>query len=384
MTFIEEIIPELLVRHNCVIVPGFGGFVAKTHSSTIDFDKGIMHPPYKSVLFNRQLKTDDGLLTHAVAKREAISYESAVENIADSVQDWNRTMSEGKRVEIEQLGIFYKDEEGQIQFQQDRHFNLLLAAYGLKAVRFEAQSTLQAEVKVETPVERIEGSEHKEVILEQKKSEATKPAKLVDIRPEVEAQKSIDRKRKPIARYAAAAVLLPIAFYSIWLPVQTDVLESGVLSLNDFNPFYKKEKGSYKGGNTSETQLPTDNRKELEEEVNSLPQELDIYSYRFTPDKFVQVDLNATSNNGTSFTDQQDDQNQLNPLALNYIVGCFANKTNADNLVKTLKEGGLPAFIVDEQNGLHRVSAGSALSEQALSEIADQSSSLGFKGWILK
>lgn len=384
MTFIEEIIPELLVRHNCVIVPGFGGFVAKTHSSTIDFDKGIMHPPYKSVLFNRQLKTDDGLLTHAVAKREAISYESAVESIADSVQDWNRIMSEGKRVEIEQLGIFYKDEEGQIQFQQDRHFNLLLAAYGLKAVRFEAQSTFQAELKVETPVERIEGSEHKEVILEQKKSEAIKPAKLVDIRPEVEAQKSIDRKRKPVARYAAAAVLLPIAFYSIWLPVQTDVLESGVLSLNDFNPFYKKEKGSYKGVNTADTKLPTDNRKELEEEVNNLPQELDVYSYRFTPDKFVQVDLNATSNNGTSFIDQQDDQNQLNPLALNYIVGCFANKTNADNLVKTLKEGGLPAFIVDEQNGLHRVSAGSALSEQALSEIADQSSSLGFKGWILK
>ena len=46
-------------------------------------------------------------------------------------------------------------------------------------------------------------------------------------------------------RYAAASILLPIAFYSFWIPVKTDVLQSGVISLNDFNPFYKKQKGSY-------------------------------------------------------------------------------------------------------------------------------------------
>lgn len=381
----EEIIPELLVRHNCVIVPNFGGFVAKTHSSTIDFDKGIMHPPYKSVLFNRQLKTDDGLLTHAIAKRESISYESAVEQIADSVHLWNQAMNEGKRVEIEQLGIFYKDDEGQIQFQQDRHFNLLLAAYGLKAVRFEAQNTVLPEIKEKASSERIDAPELELELIEAKKSETKKPAKLVDIRPETKIQKSKERKRKPVARYAAAAVLLPIAFYSIWLPIQTDVLESGVLSLNDFNPFYTKEKGNYQGNKAAVSKLPAENSIALEEEVNNLPQEIEVYSYRFTPEKFVQVNLNVEQSDSHSGLDlTPNDVEQLNPQALNYIVGCFANKANADNLVKTLKEGGLAAYIVDEQNGLHRVSAGSALSEQALNQIAQQAISLGFKGWILK
>lgn len=384
MTFIEEIIPELLVRHSCVIVPGFGGFVAKTHSSTIDFTKGIMHPPYKSVLFNRQLKTDDGLLAHALAKKSSLSYDGALESISDTVRGWNQSMSDGKRVEIDRLGIFYKDEEGQIQFQQDRHFNLLLAAYGLKAVRFEAQVAEQKGIEHEAKTTRVELTEEKQVREELLEQAPRKTARLVDIIPE-QTQKSVERKRKPVARYAAAAVLLPIAFYSIWLPVQTDVLESGVLSLNDFNPFYKKEKGSYQAKKGSESKLPKSEERNLDQELNSLPQELEVYSYRFTPDKFVQVKLNANQVESLSDPDLTPNQvNQLNPQALNYIVGCFANKTNADNLVKTLKEGGLPAYIVDEQNGLHRVTAGSALSEQALKDIAEQSNALGFKGWVLK
>ena len=385
MTFIEEIIPELLVRHSCVIVPGFGGFVAKTHSSTIDFAKGIMHPPYKSVLFNRQLKTDDGLLAHALAKKSSLSYDGALESISDTVRAWNQSMSDGKRVEIDRLGIFYKDEEGQIQFQQDRHFNLLLAAYGLKAVRFEAQVAEQNLIEQEVNTAKVELNEEKKVREELLEQAPRKTARLVDIKPEQKAQKSVERKRKPVARYAAAAVLLPIAFYSIWLPVQTDVLESGVLSLNDFNPFYKKEKGSYQAKKGSESKLPKSEERNLDQELNNLPQELEVYSYRFTPDKFVQVKLNESQDESISDLDLTADQvNQLNPQALNYIVGCFANKTNADNLVKSLKEGGLPAYIVDEQNGLHRVSAGSALSEQALKDIAEQSNALGFKGWVLK
>lgn len=385
MTLIEEIIPELLVRHNCVIVPGFGGFVAKTHSSTIDFDKGVMYPPYKSVLFNRQLRTDDGLLAHAIAKRTSVAYDSALESITDSVKAWNHTMSEGRRVEIERLGIFYKDEDGQIQFQQDRHFNLLLAAYGLKSLRFESQSVEVKELIAEQKSDNTD--EIHEVLKREAGAEQheKKTARLVDIRPEKKAQKTAERKRKPVARYAAAAVLLPIAFYSIWLPVQTDVLESGVLSLNDFNPFYKKEKGSYQATKIEESKLPNPDKTNLEEELNSLPEELEVYSYRFTPDKFVQVDLKDNQTDSNSNPDiTPDETNQFNPSGLNYIVGCFANKSNADNLVKTLKEGGLPAYIVDEHNGLHRVSAGSALSEQVLNDIAQQSNSLGFKGWILK
>ena len=59
---IEKLIGDLLLRHNCVVVPSFGGFVAKQVSAVIDYKTGVMHPPKKSLLFNKQLINNDGLL----------------------------------------------------------------------------------------------------------------------------------------------------------------------------------------------------------------------------------------------------------------------------------------------------------------------------------
>jgi hypothetical protein len=58
----EEVICQLILRHNCVVLPNFGGFVAKTVSAQIDFEKGIFQAPYKQLLFNRNLINDDGLV----------------------------------------------------------------------------------------------------------------------------------------------------------------------------------------------------------------------------------------------------------------------------------------------------------------------------------
>ena len=53
--YIEELIGDLLLRHNCVVIPTFGGFVAGQTSATFDASKGTILPPRKSLLFNKQL-----------------------------------------------------------------------------------------------------------------------------------------------------------------------------------------------------------------------------------------------------------------------------------------------------------------------------------------
>ena len=58
MFTVEELIGDLLLRHNCVIVPSFGGFVAKQSSATIDYKNGVMLPPGKSVMFNRLTRNE--------------------------------------------------------------------------------------------------------------------------------------------------------------------------------------------------------------------------------------------------------------------------------------------------------------------------------------
>ena len=68
MKHIEQAIGDLLLRHNCVIVPAFGGFVAEQLSAKIDYDKGVMTPPRKALLFNKQLVSNDGLLINEFSR----------------------------------------------------------------------------------------------------------------------------------------------------------------------------------------------------------------------------------------------------------------------------------------------------------------------------
>ena len=72
-----EYIEELLYLYDCVIVPGFGGFVGVYAGAAIDEKQGRILPPRKTVVFNRHLQQNDGLLIEWIARKETIPYEKA-------------------------------------------------------------------------------------------------------------------------------------------------------------------------------------------------------------------------------------------------------------------------------------------------------------------
>ncbi len=194
------------------------------------------------------------------------------------------------------------------------------------------------------------------------------------IRPDL-----IPARKRTAWKYIAAACMMPILFYTIWIPVKTDVLESGVISIKDFNPFYNTSEGSYVEKPLEGTpREETEKIKPLKEELEEL--ENDFYTYRIDGTHFVPVKLKSENTTKT----QTPESNVVLPDAMNFIVGCFGNKSNADNLVENLRSQGFNARVVDIHNGLHRVSAGQALSLEALAEIRTKAESQGFKGWILK
>ena len=59
---ITAFIRELLFGHDCVIVPGFGGFIGNYTPASIDKSSGTFYPPVKQISFNRNLNHNDGLL----------------------------------------------------------------------------------------------------------------------------------------------------------------------------------------------------------------------------------------------------------------------------------------------------------------------------------
>ena len=143
MVSVEQLIGDLLVRHNCVIIPAFGGFVAKQTSASIDYKNGIMTPPRKSLLFNRQLINNDGLLIAELAVSNAINYNQATDTVGSLVYTWNEKLRNGERITIDKIGFLFYDQEKNICFEQDRFFNLLLESYGLETVHFLSENDVQ-------------------------------------------------------------------------------------------------------------------------------------------------------------------------------------------------------------------------------------------------
>jgi len=161
MVSVEQLIGELLLRHNCVIIPSFGGFVAKQAPAVIDFKSGVMTPPRKSLLFNRQLINNDGLLIAEFAVANSIQYNQATDTVQQLVGKWNDQLRKGFRITIDKVGFLYFDSEKNICFEQDRFFNLLLESYGLGKVHFLTESDVQLAQK--TTIERaISGSDSNE------------------------------------------------------------------------------------------------------------------------------------------------------------------------------------------------------------------------------
>ena len=397
MSTVEELIGNLLLRHNCVIVPSFGGFVAKQTSATIDYKSGVMLPPRKSILFNRQLINNDGLLISEFAASNQVYYSSAEASVKYSVADWNDKLRNGERVTLDRVGHLFYDQEKNICFEQDRFFNLLLESYGLGKVHFVSEEDLKVvqHISERSPIhsEEVEESPFRLVALP-----------IIDTvdafsKEEDTVLHPAAKEKSRVWKYIAAAVLLPVGFYSFWIPMKTNVLESGLLSIRDFNTSYRSEEGLYQKVEFKNLKTEKFKVTSLESAIQNLPSNVFVYNYSFSRDLFIPVQLKEDNmvsaeqepNVPPLETTVLDEVKQVKatPLVSNsgsfdYIVNCFSSEENATSFVSLLKEKGLNAYIISDKVALFRVSAGNARSSDEMSLIAEKSKSSGFTGWILK
>ena len=113
-------IEYLLSRHDCVIVPGLGAFIATETEAIIDFEAGIILPRRREISFNSSVVTDDGLLSHSIAKREGLTYEDARRITANLAERMANDLEEEGEVSIGLIGRLVKDSEGLVSFQPRR------------------------------------------------------------------------------------------------------------------------------------------------------------------------------------------------------------------------------------------------------------------------
>lgn len=114
LTIIPHI--EYLIRGNdCVIVPGFGAFIA--HVSPSFVKDGVLVAPCRSVGFNEALQHNDGLLAHSIMRKMRISYDRAMRIIADDVAALKLQLRDAGEADIKGVGRFILSEDNLLMFE---------------------------------------------------------------------------------------------------------------------------------------------------------------------------------------------------------------------------------------------------------------------------
>lgn len=128
---LDKYIGDLLYRYECVIVPGFGGFITNKVSAKNISSQHKFFPPTKEIAFNRNLDKNDGLLANYLVQAKKISYTHAIEIIETSVADWQILLEEDNTFDIKKVGTFRLNEDRNIEFTPFEGVNYLTESYGL-------------------------------------------------------------------------------------------------------------------------------------------------------------------------------------------------------------------------------------------------------------
>jgi nucleoid DNA-binding protein len=330
------IIISLLHKNDCVVIPGFGGFVAQYSSANLDETTGIFSPPYKQVLFNKNLINNDGLLANAISQNQNLDFDAANKFIENEINLLNDQLKTKKQASIKGLGLIYLH-NGIIKFKQNSD-NILSDSYGLLSINIKE---FQQEIN----------------------SNTTKVLPLnVSNTPNFK-------------KWWVAAAIFPLMFYSAWLPLKTNLFsDSATFHYSDLNPFTFTKQKKYSPEslfNTKTTSLI--NRKET------------VLNPRKTEIKPT-LQLGNIKNNKPKKISPKNEIKYTEPLVkFHLIVGCFSSVKNSKKLIRELNKKGNNAIEFDFHKNLHRVSIASFSSKSEAVEHKNKiKNTQSISSWILK
>jgi len=345
-------ISDLLYEHDCVIVPDLGGFVANAKSASINEQAHTIAPPSKQIGFNQNLRQNDGLLANAIAQKEGIDYNEAVEQLLSKARQYKDDLKQGRRVELLKVGVLYRDRSGNIRFVPNEEENHLKVSFGLGKLYL-----IPVGASVGPVVETTEIVEEKE------------ETPVIALPVETKAKRKIPKLVK------IAAVLIPLLLVGGWL--MRDELESA--KNGDFanlNPFSTKTVSSTFIPRFEEEDFqlvyPIDENT-IDVLANSNPNLTSVY-FSFEEDKArpdgilvnIREDVDEETPVASTPTTPAATIPSATKMKMWFIVGgAFQVKSNADNMVASLQNKGYDAYIFGKKNSLHLVCFGSYTNKQS-------------------
>ena len=126
---------ELLLEHECVIVPEMGAFITKETPAVLDYVTNRLSPPSKEVAFNGMLVTDDGLLVGYVAEKSGITTTEAAHKVHDFAMRSLAVLETSGVLRLDGMGLLTRVSDNGYIFKFNDDTNLLGDAFGLTTIK---------------------------------------------------------------------------------------------------------------------------------------------------------------------------------------------------------------------------------------------------------
>ena len=339
-------ISELLYHHDYVVVPGFGGFVSRNQLSHYSVNKEVLNPPSKKILFNIQLKQNDGILASWLKEKINCDFNQANKHIEEFATQAKILLDTKHRLEFENLGLFYLDFEKNICFEPKTDINFLIESFGLSSITLKELEKEEIQKIIETK-DRFEKVEVKE------------PVKKINYK-----------------RMAAIAVGVPVLGMAILFAV--NFVKPNTISYSKVFGFGNDEISySPLNYNSSVTEL---------EIKNNVPYIVDANGYanlNLFEDKTIAVNVNAVKTESHTVTKHYSHEISISGK-YQVVVGCFSIKGNAKKFIRTLSSDNVRAGISGvNAKGLHVVSAGGFNDKESASALLQSIKSKYPTAWVL-
>lgn len=117
MNELSRHIEILLLSNDCVIVPGFGGFMAHHKVAEYDMEEKTFYPPQRVLGFNSQLVLNDSLLVQSYAEAYDLSYPEALRKIENEVEEIKQQIEIEGEYKFRGIGTVSKTAEGYYDFE---------------------------------------------------------------------------------------------------------------------------------------------------------------------------------------------------------------------------------------------------------------------------
>ena len=151
MIELAQHIEALLLENDCVIVPGFGGFVAHYAPATHVKEENLFLPPTRTIGFNPQLKLNDGVLVQSYMSAYDTSFADATRIVEKEVSAFIEILHEEGKAHLENVGEIHYNIYGNYEFIPYDCKITTPSLYGLDSFEIHELATLQQKEKVLIP-----------------------------------------------------------------------------------------------------------------------------------------------------------------------------------------------------------------------------------------